>query len=372
MLRDAVATFAQNEIKPLVREMDENSQVDPDLLKSMFEHGLMGIEIDEEYGGAGMSFVSSLIAIEELSKVDAAVAVIADIQNTLSNTAFRTWGTKAQQAHYLSRFATDTICSFCLSEAGSGSDAFALKTKADKVGDDRYVLNGNKLWISQAREAGVFVVFANVDFDQKHRGITAFIVEADNPGIKVGKKEDKLGIRASSTCEVILDNCEVSADCVLGNVGEGYKIAIGLLNEGRIGIAAQMVGLAQGAFNAVMPYLHERKQFGQPIADFQGMRFQYAQLDTEIQAARLLTYNAARLRDAGLPFIKEAAQAKLYTSQVAEKSASRAIEWMGGVGYTKEFPVEKFYRDAKIGAIYEGTSNLQLETIAKLVQQDFK
>jgi alkylation response protein AidB-like acyl-CoA dehydrogenase len=309
--------------------------------------------------------------VEEVAKVDPAVAVLMDIQNTLLVTAFNRYGTAAQKEQYLSRLATDTVCSFCLSEPESGSDAFALKMRAVMDGGD-WVLNGSKSWISNSVEAGLFVVFANAAPEKKHKGITAFVVEKSNPGIQLGKKEDKLGIRASSTCEVILEDCRIPADAVLGEVGQGYKIAIELLNEGRIGIGAQMVGLAQGAFDYALQYMVTRKQFGQSVADFQGMQFQYARARMEIEAARLLVYNAARMKEAGQPFVIEAAMAKLKASEVANSVSSQCIDWLGGVGFTKEFWAEKYYRDAKIGTIYEGTSNIQLQTIAKLVRNKYE
>lgn len=318
-----------------------------------------------------MDFTASIIVIEELAKVDPSISVIVDVQNTLVETAFRKWGSERVQKNYLPRLAQDTVGSFCLSEVSSGSDAFALKTTARKDGDD-YILNGVKTWITNAKEAGVFIVMANVDHSLGYKGITAFIVEKGMKGLKIGKKEDKLGIRASSTCEVILEDVRVPAYNIIGNVGQGYKIAIEVLNEGRIGIGAQMLGLAQGVFDQTMPYLHQRQQFGKPIADFQGMQFNYANCGMEIEAARLMVYNAARLKDSGQPFITEAAMAKLYASLVAEKVSSKCIEMVGGVGFTREFPQEKFFRDSKIGQIYEGTSNIQLQTIAKLLSNKYK
>mmetsp|Transcript_71240 Transcript_71240/g.133237 ORF Transcript_71240/g.133237 Transcript_71240/m.133237 type:complete len:437 (-) Transcript_71240:179-1489(-) len=370
MLKDTVAKFAEDVLAPRVQQMDEEAKMPPEVVKSLFEQGLMGIEVPAELGGAGMSFTASCIAVEEVAKVDPAVAVLMDIQNTLLVTAFKDYGSKEQAEQYLPRLATDTVCSFCLSEPESGSDAFALKTKATKDGEG-WILEGSKSWISNSIEAGLFVVFANVAPEKGHKGITAFIVEASNPGIKLGKKEDKLGIRASSTCEVILEDCRVGAEAVLGEVGMGYKMAIGLLNEGRIGIGAQMVGLAQGAFDYALRYMVSRKQFGTPVSDFQGMQFQYARARMEIEAARLLVYNAARLKESGLPFVQEAAMAKLKASEVAQETASQCIDWLGGVGFTKEFAAEKYYRDAKIGTIYEGTSNIQLATIAKLIRAQY-
>ena len=366
IFRDAVRGFARSEIGPLVMEMDEAQKMDPAIIEKCFQMGLMGIEVPEQYGGAGSNFMTAILSIEELAAVDPSVSVCVDVQNTLVNNALVRWANDAQKEKYLPRMASEWVGAYALSESGSGSDAFALATRATDEGD-HYVLNGSKLWITNGAEANLFILFATVDPDAGYRGITAFLIERDFEGFTVGKKEDKLGIRASSTCELILENCRVPKENVLGEVGKGYKVAIETLNEGRIGIGAQMVGLAQGAFDAAMVYMGERKQFGQPINSFQGLQFQYAQLATEIEAARLLVYNAARLKDAGLPFLKQAAMAKLYTSQIAEKVASKCVEFHGGVGFTKEFPAEKFYRDAKIGSIYEGTSNMQLQTIAKLL-----
>jgi alkylation response protein AidB-like acyl-CoA dehydrogenase len=368
MLRESTATFAQEVLAPRVQEMDEAEALAPELVSALFENGMMGIEVPEEHGGVGANFTSACLAVEEVAKVDPSVAVLMDIQNTLLVTAFRDYGNAAQQEAYLPRLATDTVCSFCLSEPGSGSDAFALKTRARKDGSD-WVIEGGKCWISNAREAGLFVVFANVDPSKGHRGITAFIVEKENPGLQVGKKEKKLGIRASSTCELILDGCRVPGDAVLGEIGMGYKMAIGLLNEGRIGIGAQMVGLARGSFEYAMKYMLTRKQFGTALTDFQGMQFQYARAAMEIEAARVLVYNAARLKESGEPFVQEAAMAKLKASEVAQNVASQCIDWLGGVGFTREFLAEKYYRDSKIGTIYEGTSNIQLATIAKIQKQ---
>jgi butyryl-CoA dehydrogenase/short/branched chain acyl-CoA dehydrogenase len=344
--------------------MEEASLFDKGLIKEFFELGLMGIEIPEEYGGQGGSFFQCAIAIEELSAVDPSAGVIVDVQNTIVNNAILRWGTDAQKAKYLPKLAGDTVGSYALSEAGSGSDAFALATTATDSGD-HYVLNGRKLWISNAAEAGLFVLFANADPSAGYRGITAFIVERGFAGFSVGKKEDKLGLRASSTCELIMDQCQVPKENVLGDMGKGYKVAIETLNEGRIGIGAQLTGLAQGALDHAIKYAKERKQFGRAIADFQAVQLDLARMAVEVEAARLLVYNAARLREAGLPFVKEAAMAKYYASEIAEKVASKAIEVHGGVGVTKDYPVEKLYRDAKIGRIYEGTSNIQLLTIAK-------
>lgn len=366
MFRDAVGQFAREQIQPHVRAMDEESKFRPDILKQMFGLGLMSIEIPEELGGQGGTFFQSVLAIEEIAKVDPAAAVIVDVQNTLVINALLRWGTEEQKRRWLPRMARDTVASYALSEAGSGSDAFALTTRAVQVGDE-WRLTGRKLWITNAAEAGLFLVFANANPEQGYKGITCFVVERGAKGFTVGRKEDKLGIRASSTCELILDDCVVPAADVLGEVGKGYKIAIETLNEGRIAIGGQMVGLAQGALDHALAYARERKQFGKPIAEFQGVQFDLAEMATGIEAARLLTYNAARLREAGRPFLTEAAMAKYYASQVAEDVASRAVEVLGGVGFTKDYPVEKLYRDAKIGRIYEGTSHMQRLTIAKQI-----
>lgn len=366
MFRDAVGQFAREQIQPHVRAMDEESKFRPDILKQMFGLGLMSIEIPEELGGQGGTFFQSVLAIEEIAKVDPAAAVIVDVQNTLVINALLRWGTEEQKRRWLPRMARDTVASYALSEAGSGSDAFALTTRAVRVGDE-WRLTGRKLWITNAAEAGLFLVFANANPEQGYKGITCFVVERGAKGFTVGRKEDKLGIRASSTCELILDDCVVPAADVLGEVGKGYKIAIETLNEGRIAIGGQMVGLAQGALDHALAYARERKQFGKPIAEFQGVQFDLAEMATGIEAARLLTYNAARLREAGRPFLTEAAMAKYYASQVAEDVASRAVEVLGGVGFTKDYPVEKLYRDAKIGRIYEGTSHMQRLTIAKQI-----
>jgi alkylation response protein AidB-like acyl-CoA dehydrogenase len=371
MFRDSVADFAANEIKPRVREMDENQKIDPDLIDQCFDLGLMGIEVPSEYGGADSSFFTAILAIEELAYVDPSISVAVDVQNTLVNNAIMRWGTDAQKEKYLSKLTSEWVGAYALSEPGSGSDAFALKTKAVDEGD-HFSITGNKLWITNGAEADVFILFANANPDEGYRGITAFLIERGFDGFKVGKKEDKLGIRASSTCELILEDCKVPKENVLGEVGKGYKSAIETLNEGRIGIGAQMIGLARGAFDTAMNYITEREQFGQSVADFQGMQFQYAQLATEIEAARLLVYNAARRKDAGQSFRKEAAMAKLRSSQVAEKVASQCVEFHGGVGFTTEFPAEKFYRDAKIGSIYEGTSNMQKQTIAKMIKSKYE
>ncbi len=366
LFRDNIRQFAEEKIRPHVKEMDEKGGFEKDLIEQFFQLGLMGVEIPEQYGGGGGKFFEAILAVEELSRVDASAGVIVDVQNTLVNNALLRWTNDEQKKRYLPRMAADTCGAYALSEAGSGSDAFALQTKAELKGSD-YVLNGRKLWITNAKEAGVFILFATVDPAAGYKGITAFIIEKAFPGFTVGKKEDKLGIRASSTCELILEDCLVPKSNVLGEVGKGYKIAIETLNEGRIGIGAQMLGVARGAWEYAAKYAQERKQFGKAIADFQGIQFQIAQMATDIEAARLLVYNAARMKDAGVPFVKEAAMTKLFCSQVAERVASLAIEIYGGYGFTKDYPVEKYWRDSKIGKIYEGTSNMQLATIAKLV-----
>ncbi|MCB9520616.1 MAG: acyl-CoA dehydrogenase [Myxococcales bacterium] len=370
LFRDSVLGFATAKIGPHVHAMDQKGALDPSILPQLFEMGLMGIEVPEQYGGAGANIFTACLAIEALAQVDPSVSVLVDVQNTLVNNALIRWGSAAQKERYLPKMCSEWVGSYCLSEAGSGSDAFALRTRAERRGD-RWVLNGQKLWITNANESNLFLVLATIDPAAGYRGITAFLVERGTPGFTVGKKEDKLGIRASSTCELVFEDCEIPEENVLGEVGKGYKIAIETLNEGRIGIGAQMVGLAQGAFDYAMRYMLERKQFGQPIADFQGMQFQYADVATDILIARLTVYNAARLKDAGLPFLKEAAMAKLTSSRLAERVASRCVEFLGGVGFTKEYPAEKFYRDAKIGQIYEGTSNMQLQTIAKMLQAEY-
>jgi len=366
LFRSTVREFAQQSIGPLVRQMDEEQHFSVNLLPQLFNLGLMGIEIPMEYGGSGGTFFEAILAVEEISAIDASVGVLVDVQNTLCVNAFLRWGTEQQKKTYLSRLATDTVGAYALSEAASGSDAFALQTRAE-LRDDQYILNGQKLWITNAKEAGIFIVFATLDPAAGYKGITAFLVEKDSPGFSIGKKEDKLGIRASSTCELILEDCRVPAANILGEPGKGYKIAIETLNEGRIGIGAQMLGLAQGAWNCAAKYAQERKQFGKPIAEFQAVQFSLAEMATDIEATRLLVYNAARLKDAGLSYIREAAMAKYFASQVAERVASHAVEIYGGYGFVKDYPVEKFYRDAKIGKIYEGTSNMQLATIGKLV-----
>jgi alkylation response protein AidB-like acyl-CoA dehydrogenase len=371
MFREAITGYAKEKVAPRAAEMDAKGAMDPSIVKDLFELGVMGIEVPTELGGAGSSFFTAALAVEAFAETDPSVAVLVDVQNTLVNNAILRWGTESQKKRYMPRMCSEWVGSYALSESGSGSDAFALATRAEKRGD-KYVLNGRKLWITNGGESNMFIVLANVDPSKGYRGITAFLVERGFPGFTVGKKEDKLGIRASSTTELIFEDAEVPAENVLGEVGKGYKIAIETLNEGRIGIGAQMVGLAQGAFDHAMRYMHERQQFGKKIADFQGLQFQYAHVATEIEAARLMVYNAARLKDAGKPFIKEAAMAKLFSSEVAERSASLCVEFLGGVGFTKDFPVEKFFRDAKIGKIYEGTSNMQLQTIAKLLQADYE
>jgi butyryl-CoA dehydrogenase/short/branched chain acyl-CoA dehydrogenase len=366
LFRDSVRRFARERIAPHVREMDEKSEFRKDLLKELFQLGLMGIEIPEEYGGQGGTFFQAVLAIEEIAAVDPAAAVIVDVQNTLVINALLRWGSEEQKRRWLPRLAADTVGSYALSEAGSGSDAFALATRATPDGDG-WRLTGRKLWITNAAEAGLFLLFANADPEAGYKGITCFLIERGMPGFMVGRKEDKLGIRASSTCELILDNVAVPAADVLSEVGKGYKIAIETLNEGRIAIGGQMVGLAQGALDHAIAYAKQRKQFGQPIAEFQGVQFELAEMATRVEAARLLVYNAARLRECGQPFLTEAAMAKYFSSLVAEETASKAVEVLGGVGFTKDYPVEKLYRDAKIGRIYEGTSNLQRVTIAKQI-----
>ncbi len=370
IFQSAVLDYARNEVGPRVHAMDEAAKIDADLIPGLFELGLMGVEVPEKLGGAGGQFFDAILAVEALATVDPSVSVFVDVQNTLVNNALLRWGTDDLKERYLPRMCSEWVGSYCLSEAGSGSDAFALKTRADRV-DGGWKLSGAKLWITNGAEASLYIVLANVAPEKGYKGITAFVVERGFDGFTVGKKEDKLGIRASSTTELLLEGVFVPDANVLGEVGVGYKIAIETLNEGRIGIGAQMIGLAQGALDYAMKYMLERQQFGRPIAEFQGLEFQYAQVATEIEAARLMVYNAARLKDAGQPFVKEAAMAKLFSSQVAERAASLAIEFLGGVGFTKEYPVEKFFRDAKIGKIYEGTSNMQLSTIGKLLRKAY-
>jgi butyryl-CoA dehydrogenase/short/branched chain acyl-CoA dehydrogenase len=364
LFAQTVRQFAEEVVGPRVRAMDHAGKLDAEIVAPCFELGLMAIEIPESYGGAGSSFFMACLAVEELSRVDPSVGVFVDVQNTLFNNCLLRYGTDDQKARYAPRMAADTVGAYALSEASSGSDAFGLQTRAEKRGD-RWILDGTKLWITNGAEAGAYVVFATIDPAAGYKGITAFLVDRDAPGFAVGKKEDKLGIRASSTTELLLESCEVPEENVLGEVGKGYKVAIETLNEGRIGIGAQMVGCASGAFEAALGYAQEREAFGKPIFDFQGVQFDLAGMRTEIEAARLMVYNAARLKDAGRPFVREAAMAKLFSSQVAERVTSSAIELFGGYGYTKDYPVEKYWRDAKIGKIYEGTSNMQLATIAK-------
>jgi alkylation response protein AidB-like acyl-CoA dehydrogenase len=365
MFRDTVRRFATEQIAPLVHSMDQSQQMEPGLIEKLFQLGLMGIEIPEQYGGAGGTFFNAILAVEEISAVDPSVGAMVDVQNTLCINALVRWATEDQKKKYLPRLAADTIGSYALSEASSGSDAFALQTQAVKRGDG-YILNGQKLWITNAKEAGLFIVFATLDPAAGYKGITAFLVEKDAPGFTLGKKEDKLGIRASSTCALLFNDCVIPAAQVLGEPGKGYKIAIETLNEGRIGIGSQMLGLAAGAWGHAAKWAKERKQFGKALVEFQAMQFQLAEMATDIEAARLLVYNAARLKDARLDFLKEAAMCKYFASQVAERVASLAVEVYGGSGFVKDYPVEKLYRDAKIGKIYEGTSFMQLATIAKL------
>jgi alkylation response protein AidB-like acyl-CoA dehydrogenase len=367
MFRGMVRQFAEDTVAPLVHDMDRDAEMNADLIPQFFELGLMGIEIPEELGGTGSSFFTAVLVVEELSRVDPSVGVLVDVQNTLVNNCIMRYGSDHLLGLYLPRLAAHVVGAYALSEAGSGSDAFALQTRATKLDDGDWRLDGRKLWITNGGEADVFIVFANTDPEQGYRGITAFVVEREFDGFDIGKKEDKLGIRASSTVELIIDDCRVPAENVLGEVGKGYKIAIETLNEGRIGIGAQMLGLAQGALDHTTRYVQEREQFGRRIADFQGVQFQLAQMRTELEAVRLMVYNAARLKDSGDTFIIEAAMAKLFASQVAQRIASNCIDLYGGYGFTKEYPVEKLYRDAKIGTIYEGTSNMQLQTIAKLM-----
>lgn len=367
--RDAVRSFAESEIKPHVTHMDEKAEMNPEIVSKLFEMGLMGIESPEQYGGAGSSFTMACIAIEELGRIDGSVSVLCDVQNTLVTNAIIKYGNPGLKEKYLPKLARDWVGAYCLSESSSGSDAFALKCRAerkDQQKDGKWIINGNKLWITNGKEASFFIVFANIDTTKGYKGITAFIVEKGFKGFTVGKKEDKLGIRASSTCELIFENCEVPEENILGEIGKGYKIAIETLNEGRIGIGAQMVGISQGAYEATLKYIKSREQFGKSIGQFQGVQFQLAQMRIELEAAKLMVYNAARLKDAGEDFIESAAMAKYYSSKIAERITSTAIDLFGGNGFTKEYPVEKFWRDAKIGQIYEGTSNMQLQTIAKI------
>ena len=366
MFQVVAREFAEKEVGPHVEEMDREGVFKRELIDKFFAQGFMGLEVPETYGGSGGTFFMAVLAIEEFSRVDASAGVVIDVQNTLVSNALMRWGSEAQKQAFLPRLAQNTVGAYALSEPGSGSDAFSLVTQAKEAGE-HYVLNGRKLWITNAKEAGIFVLFATVNREAGYKGITAFLVERDTPGFTVGKKEDKLGIRASSTCELILEDCRVPRANVLGEVGKGYKVAIETLNEGRIGIGAQMLGVARGALEHAVAYSKERRQFGKPIAEFQAIQFQLARLATDVEAARLMTYNAARLKDAGLPFLKEAAMAKYFCSQVAERVASEAVEVYGGYGFTKDYPVEKYLRDSKIGKIYEGTSFMQLQTIAKVI-----
>lgn len=363
--KEAVREFAEAEIKPHVAAMDEEAKMKPEILKKLFEMGLMGIETPEKWGGAGSSFTMACLAVEELGRIDGSVSVLVDVQNTLVTNALLKWGSDNHKSKYLPKMASEWVGAYALSESASGSDAFALQLKGEKKGD-KYILNGSKLWITNGNEAGLFIVFANINPSQGYKGITAFLVERDFPGFKVGKKENKLGIRASSTCELLFENCEVPESNVIGEPGKGYKIAIETLNEGRIGIGAQMVGIAQGAYEAAKAYVKSREQFGKTLSSFQGVQFQLAEMRVQLEASRLMVYNAARLKDSGQDFIEAAAMAKLFSSQAAERITSRAIDLFGGNGFTKEYPAEKFWRDAKIGQIYEGTSNMQLQTIAKM------
>jgi short/branched chain acyl-CoA dehydrogenase len=374
LTRESVRSWARQELLPVVRKMDDQSFYEPSILQALFDQGFMGLEIEPTYeGGSGLNFTSACLVVEEISRVDPSVAILVDIHNTLTNNAVRFWGSTTLKDYWLPKLATHTVSSFCLSEAGSGSDAFVMQTTATQSSDGSYFeLNGTKLWISNAREAGVFLVFANADMSKGYKGITAFMVDAATEGIIVGKPESKLGLKASSTCPITFDNVKVEACNVLGEVGQGYKYCINILNEGRIGIASQQVGIAKGCLDIAMPYMRERKQFGTAIGDFQAMEHQYALIATEIHAAELMTYNACRLKESGVPFIKEASMAKYYSSQVAEKTASKAIEWLGGIGFTKDLLAEKFYRDCKVGSIYEGTSNIQLQTIARLIKAEYK
>ncbi|MFW7380295.1 MAG: acyl-CoA dehydrogenase family protein [Oligoflexus sp.] len=370
MFRDEIEKFARTQIGPKVLEMDEKEEMDPQLIQQLFEMGLMGIEVPDQYGGAGGSFFMAILAIEALGKVDPSVSVLCDVQNTLVNNIFLRWGSEEQKKHYLPQLVSKKVGSYCLTEPNSGSDAFAMTARAHDEGD-HWRLEGKKIFITNAKEAEIFVVFANMNPSAGYKGITAFVVDRETPGFAIGKKEVKLGIRASSTCEVLLENVKIPKDQVIGEVGKGYKIAIETLNEGRIGIAAQMLGLAAGALQGAFKYSGEREQFGKAIREFQGVQFQLADMAVQLEAAKLMVYNAARLKDAGLPFIKEAAMAKHYASEVAESIASRALEVYGGYGFIKEFPAEKFYRDAKIGKLYEGTSNMQLQTIFRLLEKEY-
>lgn len=366
LFRSSIREFAEEQIRPLVSKMDREGQADPALIRQFFEMGLMGVDVPEAYGGSGGSFFMAILAVEELSKVDASLSVIVDVQNTLVNNAIARWGTEELKRYCLPRLCKDAVGSYALSEAGSGSDAFGMATRAVRKGEG-FVLNGRKLWITNAAEAEIFIVFANANPAKGYRGITAFIIERGAAGFSVGKREDKLGIRASSTCELILDDCFVPQNRILGEEGNGYKVALETLNDGRIGIGAQMIGVAQGALDCAIRYIQERKQFGKTLASFQAVQFQIAEMATQLETARLIVYNSARLKMAGKPFLKEAAMAKYWSSVVAERVTSQSLELFGGYGYTREYPVEKYYRDAKIGKIYEGTSNMQLQTIAKQI-----
>lgn len=371
MMKETVARLSKEQILPLVREQEKEGAIRPEVLKMLFDNGLMGIEIPTDYSGSGCNFMTTVQIVEELSKVDPSVGALVDIHNTLVNNVIMKLGNPEQKQKYLPRLATDMVASFAITEPSSGSDAFSLKTTAKKDGKD-YLLNGSKMWISNSDVAGVFLVMANANPSAGYRGITCFIVDRDMPGFTVAKPENKLGICASGTCMLNFDNVRVPETAILGELGQGYKYAAGLLNEGRIGIAAQMLGLAQGCFDATIPYTLERQQFGKPIFSFQGMQHQVAEIATKIEAARLLTYNAARMVEAGLPFVKQAAMAKYYAAEIAQETTIKCIDWMGGVGFTKEFPQEKFYRDVKIGSIYEGTYNIQLNTIAKYLEKEYK
>lgn len=366
LFRSSIRDFADEQIRPLVSRMDQEERIDPALIRQFFELGLMGVEVSENYGGSGGTFFMAILAVEEISRVDAAASIIVDVQNTLVNNAITRWGTEEVKRRYLPRLCAESVGAYALSEAGSGSDAFGMATRAVKRGGG-FVLNGRKLWITNAAEAEIFIVFANIDPSESYRGITAFILEKNTPGFAVGKREDKLGIRASSTCELILDDCYVPDNQILGDPGKGYKVALETLNEGRIGIGAQMIGVAEGALECAIRYSHERKQFGKTLSGFQAVQFQIAQMATELEAARLMVYNAARLKMTGKSYLKEAAMAKYISSVMAERITSQSLELFGGYGYTREYPVEKYYRDAKIGKIYEGTSNMQLQTIAKQI-----
>ncbi|PIC52308.1 hypothetical protein B9Z55_002467 [Caenorhabditis nigoni] len=368
---ETVRKFSNNVVKPLIREMDKNSKMNPIVTKGAFENGLMGLHVPEEYGGSGSSFFDAMLVIEELAKIDPSVSAMVGIHNTLPVSMIIDHGSEEQKLKYLPSLCSDSLASFCISESGAGSDAFSLKTTAKQDGD-HYLISGSKMWITNSSEAQVFVVFANADPSQKYKGITCFIVERSQEGVTVCKEEDKLGIRASSTCQVNFDNVRVHESAILGQYGKGYKYAIECLNAGRIAIGAQMIGLAQGCFDQTIPYLQQREQFGQRLIDFQGLQHQIAQTRTEIEAARLLVYNAARMKEYGIPYVREAAMAKLFASQVATSASAQCVKWLGGVGFTKDFPAEKFYRDAMIGEIYEGTSNIQLNTIAKLIDNEYK